>query len=655
MSLTYPDLPTFLPWEGYFTEIWRKNVDRPTFGCFPHYIYRENSTPDYDEAGTKLHKAVKNDDLETIKKLISEGTSVNSRTIYYYETPVHWAARLGKLEALKLLASLGASLTARDRTRQGKAPIHGAILYGHDAIVEWLLDHKVPVNSVSEEGATSLCYAIRERNINIVTMLINRGVNVNQKCPRLGSVASLHAAVIMRSSMSVSLLLNNGADKLAFCDSNLTPIHYAAIVGNVEIFRLLAKSMFEMSVQTNDDLGYQPIHLAVIRGNIEVIEYLLNNGISLDERDKRGHAPMHTAANHGEIDVVKFLIMKGADVNIRTQNTARNTPLHLAAFRGFCRIISLLHKSGADMYAEDETEKHNVMHYAVKGNHMSCLVLLNKLGCNRFINLNSVEKENLLVTAARYDCHEAACWLADKGFPINTKGAAGLRALHHAAYLDSMAVVLLLLDRGVDVHVKDNQGRTPMHCAAYAGHAAMIGSLMSNSGNVFDTDNDGLTALHYAAMGGNLGSVRVILLKDKEGKLCNAKTKKNGDHAVHLAASRGHIEVTDWFINKGISVDLPNNKGLTPLTLAALGGHCDLVENLLLKGANIQPTENNAENVTPLHAAACSGVVKIARLLLERGADVNACTVTRNEKPYHWAVLKGHNEMMELLSGQTEE
>ena len=51
---------------------------------------------------------------------------------------------------------------------------------------------------------------------------------------------------------------------------------------------------------------------------------------------------------------------------------------------------------------------------------------------------------------------------------------------------------------------------------------------------------------------------------------------------------------------------------------AALGGKADIVELLLSKGANVMA--RNAGGLTPLHAAAYSGSVPIATLLLEKGA-----------------------------------
>ena len=46
------------------------------------------------------------------------------------------------------------------------------------------------------------------------------------------------------------------------------------------------------------------------------------------------------------------------------------------------------------------------------------------------------------------------------------------------------------------------------------------------------------------------------------------------------------------------------------------------VRELLEKGANVNAKDSNGD--TPLHKAACRGYARVARLLIEHGADVNA-------------------------------
>jgi ankyrin repeat protein len=74
------------------------------------------------------------------------------------------------------------------------------------------------------------------------------------------------------------------------------------------------------------------------------------------------------------------------------------------------------------------------------------------------------------------------------------------------------------------------------------------------------------------------------------------------------------------------------------------------VRELLGRGANPNARERNRRSArwTALHYAAFYGYTEIARLLIERGARVNAGD-RRGRRPIHLAVNRGHLEVVELL------
>ena len=75
-----------------------------------------------------------------------------------------------------------------------------------------------------------------------------------------------------------------------------------------------------------------------------------------------------------------------------------------------------------------------------------------------------------------------------------------------------------------------------------------------------------------------------------------------------------------------------DKRGSTPLHLAA--SHVDVARLLVERGAEVNVGDESG--YTPLHAAAASGSAEVARLLLERGADVSARD-GRGFTPLHWA------------------
>lgn len=77
-------------------------------------------------------------------------------------------------------------------------------------------------------------------------------------------------------------------------------------------------------------------------------------------------------------------------------------------------------------------------------------------------------------------------------------------------------------------------------------------------------------------------------------------------------------------VQGGMDVDARDNKGCTPLVLAAAAGHCEAAEALIQSGAGIHMKDSAGH--TPLHAAAKSGRMGTVHLMLEAGASIDSCT-----------------------------
>jgi ankyrin repeat protein len=88
--------------------------------------------------------------------------------------------------------------------------------------------------------------------------------------------------------------------------------------------------------------------------------------------------------------------------------------------------------------------------------------------------------------------------------------------------------------------------------------------------------------------------------------------------------------------------------GFTPLGLAAFFCHEHAAVALLDAGADPRMPSRNEMRVAPLHSAVARRCLSAARILLDRGADVNA-RQTGGFTPLHGAAANGDRAMTELL------
>ncbi|KAH9753590.1 Phytochrome-interacting ankyrin-repeat protein 2 [Citrus sinensis] len=147
--------------------------------------------------------------------------------------------------------------------------------------------------------------------------------------------------------------------------------------------------------------------------------------------------------------------------------------------------------------------------------------------------------------------------------------------------------------------------------------------------SVIDTDDRGWTPLHIGARKGD-----IKLVDDVKG-LCLA-----------------HYEVKQ-LLDEGMDVNVaawgPKSKGVTPLHLAAQGGHLEVMDVLLERGADIDARTKGACGWTPLHTAAKERKKEAVRFLIENGAflpdDIND---SRFNPPLHYcpSLEWAYEEMM---------
>ena len=173
-----------------------------------------------------------------------------------------------------------------------------------------------------------------------------------------------------------------------------------------------------------------------------------------------------------------------------------------------------------------------------------------------------------------------------------------------------------------------------------------------------------------AARTGNIEAVKQHLadggdvnVKDKERWIdfrSGFRLRRNGETPLHDAAYGGHKEVAELLISKGADVNAKNNDGVTPLHDAARKSRKEVAELLIAKGAEVNAKSDTTgrlfdQEQTPLHHAANGGQKEIVELLIAAGADVNAKGRGFFQTPLQFAANKGDKEIAELLVAEGAE
>lgn len=127
----------------------------------------------------------------------------------------------------------------------------------------------------------------------------------------------------------------------------------------------------------------------------------------------------------------------------------------------------------------------------------------------------------------------------------------------------------------------------------------------------------------------------------------NRPTGKARASSVHRSAADGRAESVSAAVDKNPHVvRSKDSSGYTPLHHAAIGGHSDVVEVLLEKGAQINMTGGRGE--TALYLAASKGNAAVVELLATNGADVNRAS-SDGKTPLHKAAMAGHADTVITL------
>lgn len=160
----------------------------------------------------------------------------------------------------------------------------------------------------------------------------------------------------------------------------------------------------------------------------------------------------------------------------------------------------------------------------------------------------------------------------DPNMSINLLTVAGTG---NAAFLDE------LLKARLDPDIGDAKGRTPLHIAASKGHEECVLVLLKHACNIHLKDVEGNTAMWDAIAAKHHSIFRILYHWASISDPCTA-----GD-LLTTAARRNDVAVMKELLKHGMFVDSKDRHGLTPIQIAMEENHSEMVELLVMNGADI--------------------------------------------------------------------
>ena len=322
---------------------------------------------------TILHCAVEH--IEVVRYLIIECncdpmTVINN---YYRDTVLHYAAKKGLLEVLKVMINHhNCNLMATNS--QGETILHCAV--EHIDIVKYLINEcNYDPMTINYDEDTVLHYAAKMGLLEVLKFMINRH-NCNLMATNSQGENILHCAVEHIKVVRYLIIECNCDPLTVINDDGDTVLHYAAEEGLLDLLKFIINhhncNLMATNKRGENILDYAVEHIEVLKCLIEcncdpmtiinnydedtVLHYAAKKGLfdllkfminhhncNLMATNKQGETILHCAVKH--IEVVMYLITE-CNCDPMVVDMSGQTPLHIAAYNYFPATIEYLLSTG---------------------------------------------------------------------------------------------------------------------------------------------------------------------------------------------------------------------------------------------------------------------------------------------------------------------
>ncbi len=268
---------------------------------------------DHDKLNLALALAAGCGDVDNIKILAQNGANIHSAL--QGMTPLHWAAKYGRVDAIHALLRLGADPDLTSDMYNVPNPLWMAVKYRHFYAVEALVE-KTRLDA-DFQGNTVLGISITYAGPEILQLLLRNDTSqVNTPMPAQGMLSPLQLTLKQQADPVVmtNTLIESGAKvDIKTTAKNLSPMKMAMLGDHMQSIHVLTHKGASMAEELKKDP--ELLNNLIQKNCRQVIRTLLEqNKIIINPSNDNYKTPLYVAVQYGRIDLIRTFIRAGARV-----------------------------------------------------------------------------------------------------------------------------------------------------------------------------------------------------------------------------------------------------------------------------------------------------------------------------------------------------
>ncbi|MBY0404619.1 MAG: ankyrin repeat domain-containing protein, partial [Cyanobacteria bacterium] len=431
----------------------------------------------------------------------------------------------------------------------------------------------------------------------------------------LESYTFLLRAIDLHDEESVYKLLNAGANPNLLGrmgDLNSYPLNCAIDTQK----SLLVKALVEAGANVNEIDDYADnsmLHKALDIKNSEIFNILLNPPPQfpqpdLTSQDRYGKTLLYNAIKTSQFDLAEMLIHKGAPV-VPSSNLGSDDLVKLAANKLNSKLCRLLIEKGAPL-TESQEARLTPIHAAINARNVEDLKFFLSKG---FSLDNPSNPKNILTNpkdilsfAMEMGDIPTIQFIFEKGLAspqkdYYQKNALGLLLANRTEDSLFLPLVKMLVEHGADVWHQDSTGESPFSMALRNCEAPVVDFLMTQEGISSCSKKDLESLFLMASETGHLPLLKVIM---GEYKLKNLQSgsdtlhplfsiqDSNGCTPFLIAIKKGSLDIAQWLVSQGATLEDVDFEGNNALHLAVKGSYASTPDSEGLDSKSVEDQHN---------------------------------------------------------------